>query len=144
MAVLHMPGAKTRLHLLGPLTQDQTHINVGKCLGCLSDRPLTQLRLYVSCINYTSVPTPINVHISWCLGFACVSNGFTAYINMLLWANTAHKEITHWMHVSIGWSVSKILGPICRPTDRREPISTRCGCQMRRPLWFNTRFILTL
>lgn len=41
MAVLHMPGAKTRLHLPGALTQDQTHINVGKCLGCLSDRPLT-------------------------------------------------------------------------------------------------------
>lgn len=62
-----MPGAKTRLHLLGPLTQDQTHINVGKCLGRLSDRPLAapQTR-FVSCIYYTSLPcTPTNFNISW-------------------------------------------------------------------------------
>jgi len=62
-----MPGAKTRLHLLGPLMQDQTHINVGKCLGRLSDRPLAapQTR-FVSCIYYTSLPcTPQKLHISW-------------------------------------------------------------------------------
>lgn len=70
-----MPGAKTRLHLLGPLTQDQTHINVGKCLGRLSDRPLAAPQtLFVSCIYYTSLHTPINFNICAKQNKKCLSN----------------------------------------------------------------------